>query len=394
MRHFIEDFLRRGDMLLLHLCNLASIFGLILIYSATNWQEDNRSVIAVQGFAILLGILLYVLCSTVDFKRLLENGWLYLMLFNVGFLLLLLTPLGEDYDSGNRNWLSIPNLPFDIQPNEIIKATFILVTAYIMTRLQEDDRKINSIPCLLAISCHALFITGLVAVICGDWGMCVVYISITLVMMWACGVAAPLFAILFGAVGTAAHIIWVYFLPFTDAWDSDYRIMRFRVVGDHALDPEFIGWQQTRSLLAIGSGELFGQGYLQGIQTQSSIRGSLPARHTDFIFAVCGEEFGFVGCVLLLSILFAIVLRCIWISRQVDSFFSSYTAMGMAGMLLAQIIFNVGMCLYVLPTMGLTLPFISYGGSSIVTLYGSMGIVSSLRSRNLPSWIRDLSQKR
>ena len=137
---------------------------------------------------------------------------------------------------------------------------------------------------------------------------------------------------------------------------------------------------------------MFGQGYLKGIQTQSPNSEALPARHTDFIYAVCGEELGLVGCMALLLLLASIVLRCIWVGRHASSPFNAYVCMGMAGMLLAQITFNVGMCLFILPVMGLTLPFISYGGSSIITLFAAMGIVSSVKARPMPSWLRDRSQ--
>ena len=119
---------------------------------------------------------------------------------------------------------------------------------------------------------------------------------------------------------------------------------------------------------------------------------SLPVRQSDFIFSVCGEELGMVGCVLLLAILAAIILRCIWVGRHASSPFAAYAAMGISGMLIAQVVFNVGMCLFVLPVMGLTLPFISHGGSSIITLYAAMGIVSSIKAHTLPSWLRDRSQ--
>ena len=151
-----------------------------------------------------------------------------------------------------------------------------------------------------------------------------------------------------------------------------------------------MGLQQTRSLLAIGSGQIFGKGYLQGSMTQSTT-GALPARDTDFIFAVCGEELGMVGCLALLLLLSLIILRCIWVARNASSPFHAYVAMGMAGMLLIQVAANVGMCLFIFPVMGLTLPFFSYGGSSIITLYAAMGIVSSIKARNLPSWLRDRS---
>lgn len=392
VRRILDEFMKKGDLTLLWLCILASGYGLALVYSATRWMENPNRPVLVQLGATVLGVMVYLMFTLLDFRSFVDNCWKFLLGFNVFFLLLLRTPWGEDYGSGNLNWLSIPGIPVDIQPNEIVKASFILIMAHLMSKTQEKEEKISSIPSLTRIGTHALFTIGLVAVICGDWGMCVIYACITIVMMWSAGVAAPLFALGFGAISLVVHIIWVYYLPYSSRWDTDYRILRFRTVLDHSVDPLGIGWQQGRSILAIGSGQFFGQGYLQGIQTQSSTSNSLPARHTDFIFSVCGEELGFFGCIILLALLCAIVLRCIWISRQVDSFFSAYVAMGIAGMLMAQIFFNVGMCLYILPTMGLTLPFISYGGSSIVTLYASMGVVSSLRSRNMPSWIRDRSQ--
>ena len=132
-------------------------------------------------------------------------------------------------------------------------------------------------------------------------------------------------------------------------------------------------------------------GYLNGPQTQSQSKSSLPARETDEIFAVCGEEFGLVGCVLLLLLLSLIILRCIWVAKRARSLQSALIAMGFAGMLLAQVAVNVGMCLYIFPVVGLTLPFISYGGSSIVTMYAAMGLVSSIKMRSLPSWLSDRS---
>lgn len=152
------------------------------------------------------------------------------------------------------------------------------------------------------------------------------------------------------------------------------------------------GWQQSRSILAIGSGGLSGQGYLQGIQTQSPYESSLPSRSADEIFAVCGEEFGLVGCILVILILAAIIARCVWVARRAPSPMTALAAMGYAGMLFFQCVLNIGMCLYVLPIVGLTLPFFSYGGTSIITMFAAMGAVSSIKTRSLPSWLRDRSQ--
>jgi rod shape determining protein RodA len=387
----IREFFRKGDLILLSLCLLASGYGLVLIYSATQYTGKIRFVV-VQLVAILLGVVIYMLLTFVDFQLFTEKNWKFLLAFNVAFMFLLLTPLGEDYNSGNLNWLVIsriiPGFPMDIQPNEIIKIPFTLLLALQITKLQERGHDISSIPSVLQIGGHTVFMLGLIAAICGDMGMCVIYIVIFLSLAWVSGVKLRWFLLVGGGLLLTGVILWLFVLPETSLW-TDYRIMRLRVVFDHSLDPQGKGFQQSRSILAIGSGQLFGQGYLNGTQTQASYSSALPARHTDFIFAVCGEEFGLVGCVLLLSILLLIVFRCLWVGNNASTPFSAYTCMGIAGMLLAQVIFNVGMCLYVLPVMGLTLPFISYGGSSIITLFAAMGIVSSVKARALPSWLRD-----
>lgn len=392
----IREFFKKGDVLLLGLCLAASGFGLALIYSATQYTGETRWMrfVFVQLIAILLGVVAYMLLTFVDFQLFVEKRWKFLLAFNVLFILLLLTPLGEDYNSGNLNWLVIsriiPKFPMDVQPNEIVKISFILLLALQIAKIQERELDIGSISSILQIGGHTIFMLGLIAAICGDFGMCVIYMMIFVSMAWTAGVKLRWFVLVGGGIVLAVVILWLFFLPETRWW-NDYRIMRFRVVFDHSLDVRGRGWQQTRSTLAIGSGRLFGQGYLKGIQTQALNSDALPARHTDFIFAVCGEELGMVGCLLLLLLLSAIVLRCIWVGRHASSPFNAYVCMGMAGMLLAQITFNVGMCLYILPVMGLTLPFISYGGSSIITLFAAMGIVSSVKARPLPSWLRDRS---
>ena len=392
----VREFFKKGDVLLLVLCLAASGFGLALIFSATQYFGETRWMrfVFVQFAAICLGTAAYMLLTFVDFQLFVEKRWKLLLAFNFIFILLLLTPLGEDYNSGNLNWLVIsriiPKFPMDIQPNEIVKISFILMLALQIVKIQDHGQNISSIPSIVQIGGHTIFMLGLIAVVCGDFGMCVIYMMIFVVMAWVAGVKLRWFVLVGGGIVLAAVIFWLFFLPETDLW-NDYRIMRFRVVFDHSLDPRNRGWQQNRSILAIGSGQLFGQGYLNGIQTQAGNSQALPARHTDFIYAVCGEELGLVGCMALLLLLSLIVLRCVWVGRHASSPFNAYVCMGMAGMLLSQITFNVGMCLFILPVMGLTLPFISYGGSSIITLFAAMGIVSSVKARTLPSWLRDRS---
>ena len=385
----IKEFWKKGDVILLGLCLATSTFGLALIYSATQYQQSIKPVI-IQAIAILLGVVAYVLLTFVDFQLFTEKRWKLMLIGSLLLLLLLLSPWGvERY--GNRNWIQIPHFPMMIQPNEIVKIPFILVLALQIIKIQDRGYSISSVPSVMQIAGFTVFMLGLIAAICHDMGTCAVYIMIFAFMAWAAGVKLRWFVLVGGGAVLAVVIFWLFFLPETSLW-TNFRIMRFRVVLDHSLDPSNYGFQQTRSTLAIGSGKLFGQGYLKGIQTQSPNSSSLPVRDSDLIFAVCGEELGFVGCMALLLLLSGVVLRCIWVGRHASSPFSAYVCMGMAGMLLSQITFNVGMCLYVLPVMGLTLPFVSYGGSSILTLFAAMGIVSSVKARPMPSWLRDRSQ--
>lgn len=385
----IREFIRKGDLILLTLCLAASGYGLLLIYSATRFEANNKAIL-VQLIGIVLGVLGYMILTFVDFQLFTEKNWKFLFCFSVIFILLLLTPLGDDV-GGNLNWLAldriIPGFPLNIQPNEIVKIPFILILALQLSNLQSKG-DISSISSVAQFGGFTLFMLALIAAICGDMGMCVIYMMIFVVMSWSAGVKLRWFVLVGGSIVAAVVIAWFFILPETSLW-TDYRIMRFRVVFDHDLDPMDKGFQQSRSILAFGSGKLFGQGYLNGLQTQSPIESALPARHTDFIFSVCGEELGLIGCAVLLLLLSAIVIRCIWIAHRASTPFYAYVCMGMAGMLLFQIIFNIGMCLYVLPVMGLTLPFISYGGTSVMTLFACMGIVSSVKAKTLPSWLRN-----
>ena len=388
MRAFFEQ----GDRLLLTLCLMASGFGLVLIFSATRYlgAGDAARCMIVQTVAILMGVVIYMLMSSVDIELFVDKFWKWLLVFNLVINALVRTPLGVEVN-GNRSWLHIPGFPVNLQPAELAKLTFVLLLALQISRLQE--RGISRPTSVFQIAGHTLFMFGVVAVTSGDFGMGLTYLLIFVIMAWAGGVKKRWFLLAIVVCAVGLVLIWPHVKDM-------YYMKRFTVVIDHLTGNQDTiteqtlgrGWQQTRSILAIGSGGLTGMGYLQGIQTQSTSESSLPARETDEIFAVCGEEFGLVGCVLLLAILTAIILRCIWVSRRACSPQSAFIAMGYAGMLIAQVGVNVGMCLYIFPVVGLTLPFVSYGGSSIITMYAAMGLVSSIKMRSLPSWLRDRSQ--
>ncbi len=390
LRDSLRDFWERGDKLLLCLCLMASGYGLVLIYSATRYLTVNRDrSVMIQAIGILLGAAVYILLSSVDLELFTEKTWKLLFLFNIGFNLLVRTPLGVEV-GGNRNWVRIPGLPMNIQPAEITKLTFILLFAYQCSRLQE--RGISRPTSVFQLAAHAGFMAGLIVVVSGDKGMPLVYLFLFAIMCWCAGVKLRWYVLAAAVCIAGVAVLW-------PRVSGQYWAQRITVVIDHLTGNEAtlvnqtqgVGWQQTRSILAIGSGGLWGLGYGKGIQTQSPYETSLNARSTDEIFAVCGEELGLVGCLLIILLLSAIISRCVCVARRAPSPMSALTAAGFAGMLLFQSVLNIGMCLYVLPIVGLTLPFFSYGGSSIITMFAAMGVVSSIKTRSLPSWLKDRS---
>ena len=384
----VREFFKKGDVVLLCLCLLASGAGLLLIYSATRYDAALHSFAMKQAVFTCMGVVLYFIITFIDIEFLMEKWWWVILLLGLA-VILLIKPFGRDDGTGNRSWVFLPGLPFGFQPGEIAKLAYVTVFAWLLNR--ERKKGVSRFTSILKYLALTGLMAGLLAVLSGDFGMVLVYLFLFIIMAWVGGVNKWWFIGVGGGGLALTAGVCAFILPHTKYW-TDYRIMRFRVVFDHSLDPSGVGWHQSRSLIAIGSGKLTGMGYLHGRQTQSAYSSSLPARHTDFIFSVCGEEFGLIGCAVLLLLLLAIILRCVWVSRRAKSHMSCFIAKGFAGMLMVQVLLNVGMCLYVTPVVGLTLPFISYGGSSTLTLFIAMGIVSGIKMRPLPSWLKDRSE--
>lgn len=376
---FFTGWIRQVDLVLLALCTGTTLFGCLMIASATRYTDSYKNVI-VQIAALGLGIVAYILMSMLDLNEI-GKHWKWLLGGSLVLILLLKTPLGMDGGTGNRAWLGIKNFPVNLQPVEIVKITFIIVLARQLQYLQEQ-RDLKSIPSVGMLAGHLMLVVGLYAAISGDMGSALVLIFIFACMCFVAGVAKRWFVLGLLGGGFAFYVLWE-----TDKI-APYMKDRFLTLFDHDLDPMGIGWQQTRSLLALGGGKLTGQGLFNGTQTQSASAWSLPARHTDFIFSVIGEELGLLGCLLTILLLAAIIFHCVLIARHAQTKTDMYICIGVAAMLIFQTISNIGMCLFVMPVIGLTLPFISYGGSSIVTLFAAMGMVSGIQKRTRPEWLR------
>ncbi len=363
----LKNFFRKGDIVLLLLCLATTIFGLVMIASTNNYRGSVRYVI-IQAAAAMIGVFLYIIISSIDVDFMSEHR-IILVAFNT-FLLLLLIPFGTDLDTGNRSWLQLPLMPVDIQPAEICKITFIVIMASVMSSHQS---KISSIPSVMHMVFHLGLLVGLNMVLSKDAGVSLIFIFIFIGMTFAGGVSLIWYAIAAGGIVAIWPFLWDHVL-------GDHQKNRLEVLINPNIDPEGIDerYHAVRSLRSLTGGGWSGQGLFNGNRTQN---GELFAQHTDYIFSAIGEELGFIGCIFVLVLLFLIVARCIHVGNRSQDYLRRMVCYGAAAALIFQIISNVGMCIGVTPVIGLTLPFISYGGSSILSLYAMLGLVSGVHAR-------------
>ena len=370
-REYALNTWRKSDRILLLLCIIANAFGILVIASATNYHGTMRYMER-QLIASVGGIFFFLIVSSINIDAILERRWL-LMGAMYG-LLLLLIPFGADNGSGNQSWLNISFLPFMVQPAEICKVLFILVCASAMGARQNRPSAVSSV---LRSLIPFILLAGLNMALSKDLGITVVFAVIYAVMAWSGGIS-------FGWFGLAAGGLAVSF-PFLWSLLDGYQKNRFLILIDPTIDPYGYNerYHTLRSLKSLTGGGLFGQGLFQGNRTQTY--GVLPAQHTDYIFSAIGEELGYIGCIFTIVLLFLIVARVVWVGVRSPDYTRRLICFGAAGALIFQIIINVGMCIGVMPVIGLTLPFISYGGSSILTLYGMLGLVSGVFARPSPT---------
>lgn len=367
----IKSFIKQIDMLLLISALIATIFGLVLILSATK-SYNTYSFIKTQSVAIAVGVAIYLILSWIDIETM-SNYWKYIYALNIILIGSLYFFGVGAVDTGNKSWIRFGALG-GIQPAEIGKILFIVTLSSHMYKLRNE---INSISSIIKLCIHVLIPVAMIILISEDMGMAVVYVMIFLIMAFCAGIKLRYFLGAGALAGISAPFIWNYFL-------KDYQKLRVLVVFNPELDPLGKGYHAIQSKIALGAGQLFGRGLFQGTQTQY---GYLPAKHTDFIFAVAGEELGLIGCLGIVAILTIIILRCLQTASKSYNTPTYIACIGIAGMLIFQTFENIGMCLGIMPIIGLTLPFFSYGGSSIITMFAAIGLVSSARMRAKPAWL-------
>ena len=365
----LKDFRKKGDMVLLIMCLIVAGFGLVFITSATSAAKfgSNFRYIALQSVAIMMGVAAYIMISSLDLDFLSEHRGM-LVLFNC-MLLLLLIPFGDDNNSGNRSWLDIPGLPFMIQPAEICKVTYIIIMASVMSSHQNTISHPISV---IHMGMHLMALVGLNLVLSSDMGVSLIFVFIFIGMTFAGGVSVWWFGAAIGCIAAAFPVLWQFL--------GEYQRNRILILFDETIDPQGINerYHSMMNLKSLTGGGLTGQGLFNGNRTQG---GNLFAQHTDYIFSSMGEELGFIGCVLIMCMEFAIIARCFYVGVKCQDYMRRVVCFGAGSALMFQVLVNVGMCIGVMPVIGLTLPFISYGASSVVTIFAMLGLVSGAHAR-------------
>ena len=371
MRRFIDelkDFSKKGDLILLALCWIVAAFGLVVISSATQAPKYGGSFryITVQTVSIVLGTLMYIVFSSLDIELISEYR-IVLVGFNCFLLMMLLSPLGTDNDSGNRSWIDLGII--NVQPAEICKITYILIMASVMSSHQNRISHPLSVAHMLL---HLGLLVGLNLVISSDMGVSLIFVFIFIGMTFTGGVNLWWFATAIGGIAAMMPILWQFL--------DTYQRNRILILFDESIDRQGTNerFHSIMNLRSLTGGGLTGQGLFNGNRTKE---GALFAQHTDYIFSAVGEELGFIGCVVIMLMELAIIARCIYVGTCCHDYMRRLVCFGAASSLMFQVLINVGMCIGVMPVIGLTLPLISYGGSSVVTIFAMLGLVSGAYAR-------------
>ncbi len=370
MRKLLQGFIKPLDLPLLAGALCASVFGIALVISAVNNPPAGVSpdrLVLVQIAAAVLGLLLALVISLIDY-HLFEPISKFCV--PVAVLALVAVGLFAPEIAGNNSWLVVFGV--SVQPSEFIKLVYIVTIAAHVSYLGDE---INNPKNLFFLFLHAgAYIVGVL--IQNDMGMATVYGLIFLIMIITAGFRIKYLVLCIVPVIGAIPFIWNFVL-------KDRQRFRILTLFNPELDPLGYGYQVIRSKIALGSGKFFGAGYMQGVMTQTN---ALPAKHTDFIFAVCGEEFGFFGCMTAVVLLLFIVSRIFYNTKKSTDSFGRAILVGVSAMFLVQIIINIGMCVGLTPVIGITLPFFSAGGSSMLSVWLAVGLVLSVMRHKKKNW--------
>jgi rod shape determining protein RodA len=370
--YFVEkskgiNFFKQFDYILFLSVLALSLLGLVVLSSATKVMPNGANgtrMMTVQAVSLGLGSLTAIIISNIDYKDFKSIGIL-LYIFSIVMLVIVRFKGYGLSTVGSNSWLSVPVIG-SFQPSELAKISFILIISLFLERIKEGQKGHN----ILKLLVYAAVPIALI-LLQPDYGMAIVFVFIFFVMVFIFGIRYRHIIISMFVLLATAPFIWRFAL--NDK--RKQRIMEFLIPKS---DIQGASYQVSKSELAIGSGRIYGSGLYKGLQTQNN---GVPVKESDFIFSVIGEELGFIGAIVVIILIFIILLRCLYIARNSRDLYGSYIVVGITSMLGFQFMQNIGMCLRLLPVTGLPLPFVSAGGSSLVTNFIAIGIVLSVSMR-------------
>lgn len=360
----ISNFIKCTDRFLWFIIFLISVYSLLLVASIS---REGFNYLNVQFLSVLIGLCGAFFLQALDYRFLLR-AWKFIAL--IGILLMLSTLFAGVKIEGSmgvsaKAWLRLPG-GITFQPSELVKIAFVITFARHLAYLKRKNN-IKEFRNIFFLVLHA-FVPVLLAHLQGDDGAAIIFICTAVLMAFMAGVPIRYFVVS-GVLGAAfVPILWRFVL-------ADYQKKRILIQFNPESDPLNMGYQQIQSKLSIGSGGIFGYGLFSGPRVA---KGVVPVQESDFIFSVAGEELGFIGCMVILILLLVLIFRIGFIARKCGDDAGALICFGIMGIILSQTVFNVGMCLSLLPVMGVTLPFFSVGGSSAACLYMGLGIVGSV----------------
>jgi rod shape determining protein RodA len=366
-----DSALHRVDLVLLGAVLLLCVFGAALVWSATraNSQltgEDGTTYLQRHLVNLAVGLLLGAAIAAVR-PRALRVATPVAYLISLLGLALVLSPLGRTYN-GSHSWISLGGL--SLQPAELAKVTLCLALALLLAERRRLVPHPGGVDVALALAVAAIPI-GLV-VLQPDLGTVMVFAAIVAGVLAVSGVSFGwLLGLALAAVGVGIAALQLGVL-------EDYQVARFAAFADPTLDPKGVGYNTNQARIAIGAGGLTGKGLFEGSQTSGQF---VPEQHTDFIFTALGEELGFAGSATLLG-LFAVLCLRIWRTAQIaQDRLGTLICAGVLSMFVFQIFQNVGMTVGIMPITGIPLPFMSYGGSSVIASWVAIGLVLNVHMR-------------
>jgi rod shape determining protein RodA len=341
------------------------LVGLINLISATRSIEAGPYMLFIkQLVAVLIGAILIAVVTAYDYR--LIAG--YSKYWYVGALVLIVIVfLVGSEGGGARRWLTIFGVPF--QPSELMKPIMILLLSNMLYQRKRDNEPLGIRDILLPLA--YIIVPFLLILKQPDLGTALVIVITCFCVLWFVGLKKSTYAILITGTLACMPILWMFVM-------KPYQKMRILSLIHPELDPSGYGYHSAQAKIAVGSGGLFGKGYLNGTQHKLHF---IPEHHTDFIFTVFGEEWGFVGSIVLFILFLSFIHRCLTISKNTSDDLGSILTFGIASIVFVQFTVNILMAINLAPVVGIPLPLISYGGSSMISTLLAIGLLLNVNMR-------------